>query len=65
VLNASNEEAVTAFLAGEMPFSGIVRTVERALSAFPGGGDSLQDILDADRWAREYVRGTSGRLRAK
>jgi 1-deoxy-D-xylulose-5-phosphate reductoisomerase len=65
VLNAANEEAVSAFLAGELPFSGIVRAVEQALSAFPGGGDTLQDILDADRWAREYVQQKSGRLRAK
>jgi 1-deoxy-D-xylulose-5-phosphate reductoisomerase len=65
VLNAANEEAVNAFLAGEIPFSGIVRTVERALGAFPGGGDSLEDILEADRWAREYVKMTSGTLRSR
>jgi len=65
VLNAANEEAVRAFLAQEIPFSGIVRAVERALAAFQGGGDSLQDILEADRWAREYVKDTSGTLRAK
>jgi 1-deoxy-D-xylulose-5-phosphate reductoisomerase len=65
VLNAANEEAVRAFLAHEIPFSGIVRTVERALAAFQGGGDTLQDILEADRWAREYVKDTSGTLRAK
>ncbi|MDQ2942550.1 MAG: 1-deoxy-D-xylulose-5-phosphate reductoisomerase [Candidatus Dormibacteraeota bacterium] len=65
VLNAANEEAVNAFLAREMPFSGIVRTVEGALDAFQGGGDSLQDILEADRWAREYVNDTSGTLRTK
>jgi 1-deoxy-D-xylulose-5-phosphate reductoisomerase len=59
VLNAANEEAVSAFLAGEIPFSGIVRAVEQALAAFPGGGDTLQDILEADRWAREYVQGTT------
>ena len=65
VLNAANEEAVTAFLAGEIPFSAIVRSVERALAAFPGGGDTMQDILEADRWAREYVKDNSGKLRAK
>jgi 1-deoxy-D-xylulose-5-phosphate reductoisomerase len=65
VLNAANEEAVSAFLAHEIPFSGIVRTVERALSAFPGGGETLQDIIEADRWAREYVKDNSGKLRAK
>src|SRR4030088_1101711 len=62
VLNAANEEAVSAFLAGELPFSAIVPTVEQALAAFQGGGDTLQDILEADRWAREYVKDTSGRL---
>ena len=60
VLNAANEEAVSAFLAGEIPFSGIVRATESALAAFPGGGDTLQDILEADRWAREYVQHKSG-----
>ena len=64
VLNAANEEAVNAFLAGDIPFSGIVRSVERALTAFPGGRDSLQEILEADRWAREYVKVNSGRLKA-
>src|SRR5207245_5847294 len=64
VLNAANEEAVNAFLAREIPFSGIIRTVEQALEAFPGGGESLEDILEADRWAREFVtvsRGSSSR----
>jgi 1-deoxy-D-xylulose-5-phosphate reductoisomerase len=63
VLNAANEEAVNAFLAGAIPFSGIVRTVQRALEAFPGGRDSLEEILEADRWAREYVQVNSGRLK--
>jgi 1-deoxy-D-xylulose-5-phosphate reductoisomerase len=63
VLNAANEEAVSFFLSGELPFSGIVRAVEQALAAFQGGGDTLQDILEADRWAREYVKDTSGRLK--
>ena len=64
VLNAANEEAVNAFLAGGIPFTGIVRTVARALEAFPGGGESLQEILAADSWAREYVKANSGRLKA-
>jgi len=42
VLNAANEEAVNAFLAGSIQFSGIVRTVQRALEAFPGGRESLR-----------------------
>ena len=63
VLNAANEEAVNAFLAGEIPFSGIIRTVEQALQAFPGAGDSLNDVLEADRWAREYVKINFGSLK--
>src|SRR5712691_11095361 len=63
VLNAANEEAVNAFLAREIPFTRIIQTVERTLDAFPGGGDGLEDILEADRWARAYVKSNSGRLR--
>jgi 1-deoxy-D-xylulose-5-phosphate reductoisomerase len=64
VLNAANEEAVNAFLAREIPFTRIIQTVERTLDAFPGGGDRLDDILEADRWAREYVKINSGTLTA-
>ncbi|HSS61899.1 MAG TPA: 1-deoxy-D-xylulose-5-phosphate reductoisomerase [Candidatus Limnocylindrales bacterium] len=60
VLNAANEEAVNAFLAMEIPFSGIVSAVERALNAFAGCGDTLEEILEADRWARAYLRDTRG-----
>src|SRR5437660_3877465 len=63
VLNAANEEAVNAFLAGEIPFSGIIRTVERTLEAFPGGGEDLEAILEAERWSRAYVKETRGILR--
>lgn len=55
VLNAANEAAVHAFLAGELVFGGIVRLVEAALEAFPGGGETLEEILEADRWARDFV----------
>src|SRR6184192_848912 len=64
VLNAANEEAVNAFVARDIPFSGIIRVVERALSAFPGCGGTLDEILEADRWARAYIRNESGSLRA-
>ncbi|OLB86911.1 MAG: hypothetical protein AUI15_30425 [Actinobacteria bacterium 13_2_20CM_2_66_6] len=62
VLNAANEEAVNSFLARALPFSGILPAVERALDAFPGCGDTLEDILEADRWTRDYLRTKSGRL---
>jgi len=71
VLNAANEEAVNAFLGGRLPFSAIIPTVERALAAFRGGGDTLEHILEADRWARSFVapdgaeaEHISGRLKA-
>ena len=64
VLNAANEEAVSAFLSGELPFSAIIPTVERALAAFPGGGEDLDDVLDADRWTRDYLGAKFGRLKA-
>jgi 1-deoxy-D-xylulose-5-phosphate reductoisomerase len=60
VLNAANEEAVNAFLAGTLPFSAIIPTVERALEAFEGGGDTLEEILEADRWARAFVSAERG-----
>ena len=56
VLNAANEEAVNAFLAGEIAFSRIIPSVAEALAAFDGGGESLHDILEADRWARGWIR---------
>src|SRR5262249_54290028 len=63
VLNAANEEAVKAFLAREVPFSGIISTVERALYAFPGCGGALEEILEADRWTRDWIANSSGSLR--
>ena len=60
VLNAANEEAVNSFLAGELPFSGILPAIQRALDAFPGCRESLEDILEADRWTRDYLRNKSG-----
>jgi 1-deoxy-D-xylulose-5-phosphate reductoisomerase len=64
VLNAANERAVAAFLAREIPFSGIVSAVESALSAFPGGGQTLADILAGDEFARDYVDGWVGKVKA-
>jgi len=53
VLNAANEVAVEAFLTNRIGFAQIVKTVERVLNQHrvilsPG----LEDILDADRWAK-------------
>jgi 1-deoxy-D-xylulose-5-phosphate reductoisomerase len=59
VYNAANEECVAAFLAGAISFTGIVDTVMRVISEHDGGGSrtvSLEDVLEADRWARARAR---------
>jgi 1-deoxy-D-xylulose-5-phosphate reductoisomerase len=60
VFNAANEECVAAFLAGRLPFVGIVETVAAVVSDHEGrGGDgtlSLTDVLEAESWAREQAR---------
>ena len=58
VFNGANEEAVAAFLREEIPFGEIARRVENALEKLCGlPADNLEEILDADRRAREAVRG--------
>ena len=57
VFNGANEEAVAAFLREEIPFGEIARRVEKALEALAGlKADSIGEIMDADRKAREIVR---------
>jgi 1-deoxy-D-xylulose-5-phosphate reductoisomerase len=57
IMNAANEEAVMAFLRGELGFNDIPCQVKRALSAVAVKySPSLEDILEADRMAREAVR---------
>jgi 1-deoxy-D-xylulose-5-phosphate reductoisomerase len=49
VMNAANEMAVAAFIAGRSGFLDIFRTVETALRAVPGGGSAtLETIIAAD-----------------
>jgi 1-deoxy-D-xylulose-5-phosphate reductoisomerase len=56
-LNAANEEAVAAFLAGELGFEGIAETIAGVLDAEPSTpATTLEDVLDADRRARERAR---------
>ena len=60
VLNAANEEAVAAFLAGTVSFDRIhtvnCRTIE-SLSPAPGAADSLESLLALDHEARRRARG--------
>jgi 1-deoxy-D-xylulose-5-phosphate reductoisomerase len=61
VLNAANEEAVAAFLAGAVRFDQIhainQRTID-AVRAEPGEADSIQALLGLDARARQYARST-------
>ena len=58
VFNGANEEAVAAFLREEIPFGEIAGRVENAMDKLNGlPADNLEEILDADRRAREAVRG--------
>jgi 1-deoxy-D-xylulose-5-phosphate reductoisomerase len=58
VANASDEVAVGAFLEGRISFGGIGRIIERVLSRHtPAGISCLDDVLEADRWARDVASG--------
>jgi 1-deoxy-D-xylulose-5-phosphate reductoisomerase len=57
VLNAADEVAVEAFLAGRIPFSGIPEVIERTLEAIPAGPvRHFDDLFDVDAGAREHAR---------
>jgi 1-deoxy-D-xylulose-5-phosphate reductoisomerase len=57
VLNAANEAAVEAFTAGRAAFGEIPRLVELTMDAHRlVPHPTLDDLLGADRWARDYVR---------
>ena len=57
VLNAANEEAVSAFLQGRIGFLGIPALVEEALAALPAApAGSLDALLEADAAARRLTR---------
>jgi len=60
IFNAANEVCVEAFQAGRLPFTAIVDTVASVLAAddVPSKGHTLtlDDVLAADRWARERAR---------
>ena len=58
VLNAADEVAVEAFLAGRIPFTGIPEVIDRTLEAIPGGAvRHFDDLFDTDIAAREHARG--------
>ncbi len=59
VYNAANEEAAEAFLAGRIRFPAIVRTITDVLAAadqWAAEPATVEDVLDAQRWARQRAR---------
>jgi 1-deoxy-D-xylulose-5-phosphate reductoisomerase len=59
VYNAANEECLDAFMAGKIPFTGIVDTVAQVVSehdASRGAAGTLDDVLAVDAWARTRAR---------
>ncbi len=61
VYNAANEEAAAAFLDGRIGFPAIVRTVSDVLGAadqWAAEPATVEDVLDAQDWARDRARRT-------
>ncbi|KUH99094.1 1-deoxy-D-xylulose-5-phosphate reductoisomerase [Mycobacterium sp. IS-3022] len=59
VYNAANEEAAAAFLDGRIRFPAIVRTIGEVLRAadqWAAEPATVEDVLDAQRWARDRAQ---------
>ncbi len=67
VLNAANEEAVAAFVAGRLSFLGITNVLARILDAahaWTRDPATVADVQSAEEWARARARDLSRRLGA-
>lgn len=54
VMNAANEVAVAAFLAGKIRFTHITQCIEKTMDAHsPCSLASIEEVLHADRWGRD------------
>ena len=66
VLNAANEVAVEAFLDNRLAFTAIPKVIARVLDAQEASGtsvpDTLAEVRERDRWAREYSQELVGEL---
>jgi 1-deoxy-D-xylulose-5-phosphate reductoisomerase len=66
VLNAANEVAVDAFLAGRLAFTAIAQVIEGAMDAYEAGSArTLQEVRRIDARAREYSQELVRRLELK
>lgn len=56
VLNGANEAAVARFLKGEIGFLEISELIEQTMDAYTVKYDyTLEDLLEADAWAKDYA----------
>ena len=63
VLNAANEVAVNAFLAGQLSYLGIAELIARTLEAIPvAAADSLEAVIAADQQARAEAHRVLARM---
>lgn len=69
VLNAANEVAVEAFLAGYLSYSGIAALIEQLLDAAEHEGwseiESLAAVREADAWTRRFSRELVGKVKSE
>jgi 1-deoxy-D-xylulose-5-phosphate reductoisomerase len=58
IFNAANEEFLAAFVAGQLPFLGIVDSLDRVLSDAPDFDEpgTVEEVLAAESWARAHAR---------
>ncbi|MEX1000169.1 MAG: 1-deoxy-D-xylulose-5-phosphate reductoisomerase [Thermodesulfobacteriota bacterium] len=61
VMNGANEVAVSAFLSGQMKFTGIVSTVKKVMEVHKTQpANTLDAVLDSDLWARNTAQSLIG-----
>ena len=71
VLNAANEVAVEAFLAGRIAFTAVPTVIEQALDAaargldVPKEADTLATVRDIDAWTRKFSGKLAGEVESK
>lgn len=69
VFNAANEECVTAFLAGKIPFTGIVSTVSTVVddhldgNFVPSARMTFEDVATTEAWARAQAHTVMAAMR--
>ncbi|MEE8044726.1 MAG: 1-deoxy-D-xylulose-5-phosphate reductoisomerase, partial [Thermodesulfobacteriota bacterium] len=57
VMNGANEVAVSAFLSGQMKFTGIINTVKKVMDLHKTQpANTLDAVLESDLWARNTAQ---------